>query len=151
MHFLDALRACLLVAVVAVTTLPFYYSRRAVAAPSDRGSAPVAAASVQAFALSKLIAERQKSGRSWLEFLRVPSLSAGVYSLPKGATDPQTPHEQDEVYHVVGGKAILTADGKEYPVEAGSVVFVAARAQHRFHSITEDLTALVFFAPAETE
>jgi mannose-6-phosphate isomerase-like protein (cupin superfamily) len=151
MHLLDARRGCLLVAVLAVTTLPFYYSRRVVAAPAEPSAAPVAAASAQVFALSKLLAERQKSGRSWLEFLRVPSLSAGVYSLPKGATDPQTPHQQDEVYHVLGGKAVLTVEGRDYPVEGGSVVFVAARAPHRFRDITEDLTALVFFAPAETE
>jgi hypothetical protein len=33
-------------------------------------------------------------------------------------------------------------------VEAGSVVYVAAQAKHRFHDITADLTTLVFFAPA---
>jgi quercetin dioxygenase-like cupin family protein len=34
-------------------------------------------------------------------------------------------------------------------VSEGSVVFVAAEVEHRFHSITEDLVVLVFFAPAE--
>jgi hypothetical protein len=29
------------------------------------------------------------------------------------------------------------------------VVFVKAGVEHRFHNITEDLTTLVFFAPAE--
>jgi len=29
------------------------------------------------------------------------------------------------------------------------VVFVQANIEHRFHTITEDLTILVFFAPAE--
>ena len=32
----------------------------------------------------------------------------------------------------------------------GTVVFVPARVEHRFHSISEDLTILVFFAPPES-
>jgi quercetin dioxygenase-like cupin family protein len=35
------------------------------------------------------------------------------------------------------------------PVAPGSLVFVAANVEHRFHTITEDLSILVFFAPAE--
>jgi len=109
------------------------------------------AAGAQAFSLDKLLAERQRSGREWLEFLRVESLSMGVYHLKAGATDKQSPHRQDEVYYVASGKAVLAVDGQDYPVEAGSVVFVKANARHRFHSISQDLTSLVFFAPAETE
>lgn len=39
---------------------------------------------------------------------------------------------------------------KTYAVEPGSLIFVAANIEHRFHTITEDLTVLVFFAPAES-
>ena len=115
------------------------------------GGGASATGSAQAFALRTLMAERQKSGREWLEFLRVPSLSMGVYHLKKGTEDKQTPHKQDEVYYVASGRAVLAVAGQDHPVEQGSVVFVAAHAQHRFHDITEDLTTLVFFAPAETE
>jgi mannose-6-phosphate isomerase-like protein (cupin superfamily) len=97
------------------------------------------------------MAERQQSGREWLEFLRVESLSMGVYHLKKGATDMQSPHRQDEVYYVASGRAVLAVDGQDHPVETGSVVFVKANAKHRFHSISEDLTSLVFFAPPEAE
>src|SRR6266699_3743827 len=34
-------------------------------------------------------------------------------------------------------------------VQEGSIIFVVAGASHHFHSITADLTILVFFAPAE--
>jgi mannose-6-phosphate isomerase-like protein (cupin superfamily) len=37
----------------------------------------------------------------------------------------------------------------DQPVEPGSLVFVAAHVPHRFHSMTEDLTVLVLFSPAE--
>jgi len=35
-------------------------------------------------------------------------------------------------------------------IAEGSVIFVAANVEHRFHDITEDLSVLVFFAPAES-
>ncbi len=105
----------------------------------------------RAFSLERLKADREQSGRAWLEFLRVPSLSMGIYHLKQGAADPQSPHHQDEVYYVASGAAVLTVDGQDLPAETGAVLFVAAGATHRFHSVREDLTALVFFAPAETE
>jgi quercetin dioxygenase-like cupin family protein len=34
-------------------------------------------------------------------------------------------------------------------VQTGSIVYVAKNVEHRFHSIEEELTVLVFFTPAE--
>ena len=105
---------------------------------------------MRAFELSKLIEEQSQSGDSWLEFLRVPVMSMGVYVLPAGSHDTQTPHLEDEVYYVVSGRAVLDVAGRDQPVQAGSLVFVAGETEHHFHSIDEELTTLVFFAPAET-
>jgi mannose-6-phosphate isomerase-like protein (cupin superfamily) len=44
---------------------------------------------------------------------------------------------------------MITVGSEDRPVESGSIIFVAAKVNHRFHSITEDLLLLVFFAPAE--
>jgi mannose-6-phosphate isomerase-like protein (cupin superfamily) len=101
-----------------------------------------------AFTLSQVIDQRRKSQKPWLEFLRVPALSMGIYSLPAGAEDQQAPHTEDEVYYVVSGRATLRVENEDRVVEPGSIVFVGANVRHRFHSITEDLTSLVFFAPA---
>ncbi|MBW2495409.1 MAG: amidohydrolase family protein [Deltaproteobacteria bacterium] len=103
-----------------------------------------------AFEIADLISAREASGEAWSEFLRVPALSMGIYSLAAKAEDPQAPHDQAEVYYVVDGRGILQVGDVERPVRAGSIVFVEANAEHRFHSITENLTALVFFAPAES-
>jgi mannose-6-phosphate isomerase-like protein (cupin superfamily) len=89
---------------------------------------------------------RREGGDSWLEFLKVPSLRTGLYVLPAGSVDTQSPHTEDEVYYVVRGRGHFTADGNEMEVEAGAVLFVAAHVEHRFHSIEEDLEILVFFA-----
>jgi len=89
-------------------------------------------------------------GQPYQEFLRVASMSAGVYRLPAGATDAQRPHAEDETYYVVRGRSKFVVDGSETPVGPGSILFVAAGADHRFFDITEDLEVLVFFAPAES-
>lgn len=101
------------------------------------------------YQIEKLIRDQQASGRPYLEFLRVPAMSAGVYFLPKGATDGQSPHQEDEMYYVVSGKAKMVIGSEQADVSAGSVIFVEARAEHRFLDIEQDLLVLVFFAPAE--
>jgi quercetin dioxygenase-like cupin family protein len=90
-------------------------------------------------------------GTGYAEHLRVPDLSMGTYSLRAGAEDSQDPHTEDEVYVVTAGRAKFTSEGETIDVEAGSVFFVAAHEVHRFHDITEDLSVLVFFGPAEGE
>ena len=102
---------------------------------------------MEAFDLARLLSSH--SEEPYLEFLRVPSLSVGIYALPAGAADPQQPHTEDEVYHVVGGRARIRVGAEDRGVEAGTVVFVEAGVEHRFYAIEEDLIVLVFFAPAE--
>jgi quercetin dioxygenase-like cupin family protein len=100
--------------------------------------------------ISELLQERSASGNRYLEFLRVPAMSAGVYVLAAGATDPQKPHNEDELYYVVQGQARMCSGAEDQSVSTGSVIFVAANLEHRFYEITEELVVLVFFAPAET-
>lgn len=104
---------------------------------------------MRAFELSELLAARAAGGKLYHEFLRVPALSMGVYVLAVGATDPQQPHTEDEVYYVAAGRGMIQVGEEQRAVSSGSVVFVPARVPHRFHSIEEELRILVFFAPAE--
>jgi quercetin dioxygenase-like cupin family protein len=104
---------------------------------------------IEAFDLQQLLDERSRSQRPYLEFLRVPALSAGLYVLPSGGVDAQQPHTEDEVYYIVSGRGAIQVEGESRAVEAGSVVYVKAGDDHRFHNIAEDLVILVFFAPAE--
>jgi len=63
---------------------------------------------MQTFHLPQVIADRQQQDRSYLEFLRVPSMSAGIYFLPADGTDPQRPHTQDEVYYTIKGRGSMS-------------------------------------------
>jgi mannose-6-phosphate isomerase-like protein (cupin superfamily) len=102
------------------------------------------------FPVSELRARRERSGEQYLEFLRIPAMSVGLYSIPAGGVDPQTPHREDEIYYVIRGRASFTLAGRDRPVEPGATIFVAKGVDHRFHSVKEDLDLLVVFAPEES-
>ena len=104
---------------------------------------------MEAFDLAQLLVEHKQANELYLEFLRVPALSVGLYKLPAGGVDPQQPHTEDEVYYIISGRGSIQVGEEHRAVEAGSVVFVQANVEHRFHTITANLTILVFFAPAE--
>ncbi len=101
------------------------------------------------FELDDLREQRERAQQAYLEFIRVPALSAGLYVLPAGGFDPQQPHRQDEVYFVVRGRGRIQVGADDQEVKAGTTVYVPAQVDHRFHSITEQLEILVIFAPAE--
>ena len=94
--------------------------------------------------------QRSAALKAYTEFLRVPAMSAGVYVLPGGGSDLQSPHHEDELYYVVSGRGRLRAGAEDRVVRSGSLIFVAAGVQHRFYEIEEQLTVLVFFAPAQS-
>jgi mannose-6-phosphate isomerase-like protein (cupin superfamily) len=104
---------------------------------------------MDAWELADLDEAREASGRLYHEFMSVPDLSGGLYVLEAGATDPQKPHTEDELYVVMSGKANVLVGGEVRPIATGSVVFVGARVEHRFLDIEERLVLLVVFGPAE--
>jgi quercetin dioxygenase-like cupin family protein len=103
------------------------------------------------FHIDDLARRRSESGKLYLEFLRVPAMSAGLYVLAKGSNDPQKPHREDEMYYVVRGRAWMQIGDDHAEVRTGSVIFVEAELEHGFYDIAEELEVLVFFAPAEQE
>jgi mannose-6-phosphate isomerase-like protein (cupin superfamily) len=104
---------------------------------------------MDAFELADLLEALGRSDRLYHEFVRTHDLSVGLYALPAGGIDPQQPHTEDEVYHVVAGRARIAVGDEDRAVQAGSIVFVGADVPHRFHDIEEELVVLVVFGPAE--
>ncbi|MEV5509153.1 cupin domain-containing protein [Streptomyces orinoci] len=105
---------------------------------------------MKAFRLDELEAERAANNGAYLQFLRERNMSVGLYALDAGSPDPQGPHQQDEVYLVMSGRASITVGTETTEVGRGSVVYVPAGQPHRFHHISEDLRVLVVFSPPES-
>jgi mannose-6-phosphate isomerase-like protein (cupin superfamily) len=82
----------------------------------------------------------------YLEFLKVPALSCGLYALAAGSKDMQSPHDEDEVYFVLEGKARMHLNGEDRSVSPGSLLYIQAATEHSFFEIEEDMLLLVFFS-----
>ncbi|MEH6581701.1 MAG: cupin domain-containing protein [Halioglobus sp.] len=100
----------------------------------------------QVFDLKEVKDKLQGNPVEYLEFLNVPALNCGIYSLVAGSTDMQAPHDEDEVYLVLSGKARMRLNNEERNVGPGSLLYVGASTEHSFFEIEEDMTLLVFFA-----
>ncbi len=98
------------------------------------------------FDLETEIEKQAARGRPYREFVRVPALSCGIYTLPAGAKDLQSPHDEDEVYYIVSGRGRARVGGEVRPVGPGTILFVGATSEHSFFEIEEEITLLVFFA-----
>jgi mannose-6-phosphate isomerase-like protein (cupin superfamily) len=99
---------------------------------------------IETFDINELTDKMAGDPVEYLEFLKVPRLSCGIYRLAVGGTDTQLPHEEDEIYYVIAGSATFRTDTGEENISTGSVLYVAASAEHRFVDVKEALTLLVF-------
>jgi mannose-6-phosphate isomerase-like protein (cupin superfamily) len=85
-------------------------------------------------------------GERFVEAFAHGSLVVELYA-PAGS-DPQTPHDRDEVYFVVSGAGDFVLAGARSRFAAGDALFVAAGAEHRFENFTPDFAAwVVFYGP----
>jgi mannose-6-phosphate isomerase-like protein (cupin superfamily) len=106
--------------------------------------------SFQSAELDDIIAQARSAPDGYAgEVLRSDLLSVGLYMLAAGATDDQTPHDEDEVYYAVRGRSMLRVGTEDHPVKPGTLLFVPAHAAHFFHDIAEELVLVVFWAPPE--
>jgi mannose-6-phosphate isomerase-like protein (cupin superfamily) len=110
----------------------------------------ISGAPFQAAELEDMIGRARNSSDSYAsEVLRSDLLSVGLYIVPAGGPDDQSPHAEDEVYYTVRGRAKIRVGEVDHPVQPGTVLFVPAKAVHYFHDISEELILVVFWAPPE--
>ena len=105
----------------------------------------------QVFDLDEIKGKLKGEAVEYLEFLNVPALNCGLYKLAAGSTDMQAPHDEDEVYLVLSGKARMRLAGEERSVGPGSLLYVRAATEHSFFEIEQDMVLLVFFAATPPE
>src|SRR4029453_14741137 len=91
------------------------------------------------------VKERLAAGTGGYEIVhRSPGLELGVYVLVAPEADRQSPHDDDEVYIVLGASGGLEVEGENVEFREGHAVFVPAGAEHRFVGY-EQLSVLVIF------
>ncbi len=66
------------------------------------------------------------------------------YYAPKG-DDPQTPHDQDEIYIVASGKGFFVRGPERVAFGPQDALFVAAGVHHRFEDFSPEFAAWVVF------
>jgi len=74
---------------------------------------------MQRFDITRMCSERGLRETPYLEFLRVPAMSAGLYRLPVGALDRQQPHYEDEVYYILKGRGMIQVGDESQPGDFG--------------------------------
>ena len=100
----------------------------------------------QVFDTNELIKTKSDSDVSFQEFLSTESMHCGLYHLKAGSKDMQTPHDEDEMYYVIEGRAKLRIGETAQDVGPGNLLYVQASEEHAFFEIEEDMTLLVIFA-----
>ena len=88
-------------------------------------------------------AVRESSDSRYVILREHGSLELGFYKPDK--TDPQQPHDRDEVYVVQSGSGEFVCGDERQPFEASEALFVPAGVVHRFESFTDDFAAWVIF------
>jgi mannose-6-phosphate isomerase-like protein (cupin superfamily) len=92
------------------------------------------------------LAGLEPGARPFAELITRGTLRVGLYA-PRG-TDPQQPHDQDEVYVVMSGRGTFRNGPASHPFQPGDVLFVPAGVRHVFEDFGDDLYVwVVFYGP----
>src|SRR5262245_16113762 len=83
------------------------------------------------------------NGERWAVVFEHGTLEVEIYA-PRGS-DPQGPHNRDEVYVVVSGSGEFVNGATRERFGPGDLLFVPAGVVHRFEKFSDDLTVWVMF------
>jgi mannose-6-phosphate isomerase-like protein (cupin superfamily) len=82
-------------------------------------------------------------GKHFITGMAHGTMSMELYKPDK--IDPQTPHEQDEIYVILRGSGTFFVNGERMPFKEKDVLFVPAGVEHRFENFTDDFMTWVIF------
>jgi mannose-6-phosphate isomerase-like protein (cupin superfamily) len=84
--------------------------------------------------------------------LAVQAWHARGKTLRAARTDPQTPHEPDEIYVVISGTGEFVCEGKRQKFDPHDFLFVSAGIEHRFENFSDHLAVgVLFYGPEGSE
>ena len=78
------------------------------------------------------------------------SLTAGVAELGSGDQLKDHRHAPPEVYYLLAGEGVVRIDDEEYPVNAGSAVFIPGNAVHGIRNAGRAVLRLLYVFAADS-
>jgi len=96
------------------------------------------------------VTRKWPSGERFVSALSHGSMSVELYA-PTGS-DPQTPHDKDELYFTIAGRGVIRIGSERHTFGPGACFFVAAGVDHQFEEFSADFaTWIVFWGPVGGE
>ena len=87
-----------------------------------------------------------EGGTDWRVLFEHGSFELEVYA-PRG-TDPQEPHDRDEIYVIISGTGTFVNGPSRHGFGPGDLLFVPAGTVHRFEDFGDDFaTWVIFYGP----
>jgi mannose-6-phosphate isomerase-like protein (cupin superfamily) len=77
-------------------------------------------------------------------------LTLGIASLPPGGALREHRHEQEEVYLVLEGSGMVRVGDEEFPVEAGSAIFIPGGTLHSCENTGASELRAAYVFPADS-
>lgn len=71
------------------------------------------------------------------------------FTLKDGGNTPRHSHPWPHINYIVAGSGILFLDGKEYPVNEGSIAYVPSGAEHQFTGKGKEDFSFICIVPEE--
>ncbi len=93
--------------------------------------------------LDSSLQQLKNSGDRFLELFKQGSLSVEVYKPDK--IDNQKPHDKDEIYVIISGYGEFLLEKERTTFSPGDILFVPAKAEHRFENFTDNFATWVLF------
>ena len=91
-----------------------------------------------------------KANKTFVTLFQHGTLEIELYRPVK--VDLQTPHDRDEVYVVASGSGVFACGEERCAFGPSDVLFVPARAVHRFEDFSDDFqTWVIFYGPVGGE
>jgi mannose-6-phosphate isomerase-like protein (cupin superfamily) len=116
---------------------------------ADKGADTLA---IRSFSAHEIESGRLPNDNAWNPFVKCPSMTFGLYMLPKPLNgDSALVHLWDEVNLVSHGKGKFQVNKSVMNVEPGDIIFVRKGVGHYFHTLLTDLDILIFFEKKSVE
>lgn len=74
-----------------------------------------------------------------------------VFTISEMGNTPKHKHDWPHINYIIKGEGILHMDGRDYPVEAGSVAYIPEGTEHQFKSSTMGDFSFICIVPNKGE